>query len=108
MLAARLLTSACGAVEKFPGTAQCLSEGTLLANLARVNSAGRSTAPGPRPKHALFQQCKLLEAPRELFGLLCHVCFWEVLAMRFDLKASEVSSGALHLDISGLQIRTGA
>ena len=106
MLAATLLTSACVAVEKFPGTAQCLSEGTLFAVcfLARVNSAGRSTAPGPRPKHALFQQCKLLEAPRELFGLLCHECFREA----FDLKASEVSAGALHLDISSLQIRARA
>ena len=101
MLGARLLTSACVAVEKFPGTAQCLSEGTLLANLARVNSAGRSTAPGPRPKHALFQQCKLLEAPRELFGLLCHVCFGRSLPCdstlrhrRFPLGPSILTSRA--------------
>ena len=50
MLAARLLTRACVAVEKFPGAAQCLSEGTLLANLARVNSAGRSDGAWASPQ----------------------------------------------------------
>ena len=75
MLGARLLTSACVAVEKFSGNSAVFERGYFVSKSCSRQFCRSFHGAWASPQACTVQQCKLLEAPRELFGLLCHVCF---------------------------------